>query len=360
MTSSKERTMPRNIELAVDLLYREMRERIELLPPGRQLPSYRSLLTTQHCSRQTLTKTLQRLERDGLIKTEKRRGMFATPDLRRRVHRILFLRVDWSCEHAEQISQALNREFSRRRNYHYTELRYPPEKIALFLEELEETVADLLILWLEDVSPERIMRLFQRNIPLIFFDCGIMLPQCAILDFQEEQIGMLAAKHLLDYGHREIALLITEPQGLTCRKRMNGFLDFLQVHQVRPHIINCGVRHGESSYGMAYDFFLRYLERNRIDFTAGFAMSDNSALGVIKAFRESGFRVPEDVSIVGSNGVAVGERSDPPLTTIIFDTAEAARELAAGVDEIFAGGEFGIRRIPPRLVRRGTVLKLIP
>ena len=71
--------MPRNIELAVDLLYREMRERIELLPPGRQLPSYRSLLTTQHCSRQTLTKTLQRLERDGLIKTEKRRGMFATP-----------------------------------------------------------------------------------------------------------------------------------------------------------------------------------------------------------------------------------------------------------------------------------------
>ncbi len=352
--------MPKDIEFSIDRLYREMRGRIELLPPERRLPSYRALLASHRCSRQTLTRTLQRLEEDGVIRTEKRRGMFATPDPRRRARRILFLRVDWCCEHAEQISGALDREFSRRRNYHYTELRYPPEKIAAFLEDLEETAADLLILWLEEVEPLRLLKLFQQNIPLVFFDCGIMLANCSIFDLEEEQIGMLAAKHLIDCGHREIALLITEPKGLTCRKRMNGFLDYLHVNGLKPHVIDCEIQHGESSSGMAHDFFLSYLERNRVDFTAGFAMSDDSALGVIKALQESGFRVPEDVSIVGGNGITIGERSDPPLTTVIFDPAEAARELAAGVDELFAGGSFGIRRIPPRLVSRGTVRNLTP
>ncbi len=351
--------MPRDIEPSIDSLYLEMRRQIEMLPHGRQLPSYRALLNSHRCSRQALTHALRRLADDGVIRTEERRGMFATPEPQQLTRRILFLRVDWSCEHAEQISEAIGREFARRRNYHYTELRYPPEKAEAFLEELEETAADILILWLEGGAPEQILRLFSRKINLIFFDCGILLPDSNILDLQEEQIGMLAAKHLIDCGHREIALLVTEPKGLTCRKRMNGFLDYLQVNDRKPHIIDCDVRHGNSSFGTAYDFFRYYLERNRVDFTAGFAMSDDSALGIIKALQESGFRVPEDISIVGGNGVTVGERSDPPLTTIIFDPAEAARTLAAGVDELFVGGSFGIRRIPPRLICRGTVRNLL-
>lgn len=286
--------------------------------------------------------------------------MFAYPDPRRQMRRILFLRVDWSCEHAEQISDALRREFARRSHYHYTELRYPPDKIAAFVEDLEETAADLLILWLEEVPPQQLLKLFTKTVPLIFFDCGIMLPECAILDLGEEQIGMLAAKHLLSCGHREIALLITEPKGLTCRKRINGFVDYLGVNAIKPHIIDCDVRHGDSSYGASYDYFCRYLERNHVDFTAGFTMSDDSALGVIKALQEADFNVPDDVSIIGGNGITVGERSNPPLTTIVFDPAEAARSLSAGVDEMFAGGSFGIRRIAPRLVSRGTVCRLTP
>lgn len=80
----------------------------------------------------------------------------------------------------------------------------------------------------------------------------------------------------------------------------------------------------------AYEAAKRLLLR-RPDLTAIFALSDVMALGAIRAFCDMGKRVPEDISVVGYDGVVSGQYSLPRLTTIKQDTKQLAEQ---GVDSL--------------------------
>ncbi len=348
--------MPKKIDMDVMRLYQEMRGEIELFPRGTRLPSFREQLVRRACSRQTLIRALSELERDGIIYREQRNGIFANRTMSGETHRIVLVRVDWNCEHAERFSVAFRREMKKRRKYSYTELRFPPRNNRDFWKKLEQITADLMVLWLENLPPEQMLKFCTMPCRTVFFDCGVMLDDIAIFDLQEELIGMMAARFLVKHGHRRIALLITEPQGLTCRKKVNGFLDYLHLEKIEPQIIDFQAHRGDATQSFVYDFLSDYLKRNRVDFSACFALSDSTLLGVVKALTEAGFKIPEQISVIGCQGEMAGEYSSPPLSTIIFDMERAAKMLAVGIDEVFAGGQFGIRRIAPVLIERQSVI----
>lgn len=73
----------------------------------------------------------------------------------------------------------------------------------------------------------------------------------------------------------------------------------------------------------AYAATGRLLDR-AADLTAIFAMSDVIALGVIRALRDRGYRVPEDISVMGYDGIPIGAFSTPRLATVRQDTARMA------------------------------------
>ena len=52
------------------------------------------------------------------------------------------------------------------------------------------------------------------------------------------------------------------------------------------------------------------------DLTAVFAMSDVTAIGAIRAAKDKGYRVPEDISVIGYDGIEMGQYMVPKLTTI--------------------------------------------
>jgi len=64
----------------------------------------------------------------------------------------------------------------------------------------------------------------------------------------------------------------------------------------------------------------RLLERNVV-FTAIFCVDDITAIGAMKALREAGLRVPEDVSLIGFDGIDLGQHVTPSLSTIRVDAA---------------------------------------
>ena len=80
--------------------------------------------------------------------------------------------------------------------------------------------------------------------------------------------------------------------------------------------------------GSAYNATLRLLERCP-DLTAIFAMSDVMAMGTVRALRDLGKRVPEDISVVGFDGISMARYSIPRLTTVRQDTQRLAER---GVD----------------------------
>ena len=101
-------------------------------------------------------------------------------------------------------------------------------------------------------------------------------------------------------------------------------------------------------YSMAegYAAALRLLDRNP-ELTAIFALSDVMAIGAIRALRDLGKRVPEDISVVGYDGISIARYSIPRLTTISQDTRQLAEQ---GVD------------IQPRIIERsrGAVHRVVP
>ena len=99
--------------------------------------------------------------------------------------------------------------------------------------------------------------------------------------------------------------------------------------------------------------FLNWL--HGVDFSACFASSDYSALGVMSACRECGLEVPDDISIIGSGNISSVSHSQPQLTTIADDLPGIARTFCEGLVELFNGGHFGIRTVSPYLVERQSV-----
>lgn len=86
-----------------------------------------------------------------------------------------------------------------------------------------------------------------------------------------------------------------------------------------------------------------------------FAANDAIALGVLEQLSRLGVSVPATMGVVGFDGLAAGEHSHPPLTTIEPDFAEAGRVLVAHVCHDEDDPREAARRVPVRLVERGSV-----
>ena len=135
-------------------------------------------------------------------------------------------------------------------------------------------------------------------------------------------------RFLAERGHRRIGILggnwacsqISFRRLKGCERTFARLgLPFSQDRQCEP----C-----RYSMGEAYDATLRLLRRCP-DLTAIFAMSDVMAIGTIRALRDLGKRVPEDISVVGFDGIPMAQYSIPRLTTVRQDTQRLAER---GVD----------------------------
>ena len=108
----------------------------------------------------------------------------------------------------------------------------------------------------------------------------------------------------------------------------------------------------------AYTAAERLLLR-RPDLTAVFALSDVMAIGAIRAFCDMGKRVPEDISVVGYDGIVTGQYSLPRLTTIRQDTKRLAEQGVEALLRGFVRGGHPIHELVPfQLVSGESVAKI--
>ncbi|KKB11956.1 LacI family transcriptional regulator [Devosia geojensis] len=126
----------------------------------------------------------------------------------------------------------------------------------------------------------------------------------------------LATDWLIRQGHRRI-LHMTWRGRATIRRRADGFADAFAENglpvedAVFCHAEGYEPRFGEKAIG-------EWLKANSGlgDVTAVFCAADNLALGVMRGLQVAGYRIPEDISVMGFDGVAPGEFTSPALTTV--------------------------------------------
>ncbi len=161
------------------------------------------------------------------------------------------------------------------------------------------------------------------------------------------------ADHLLDLGHRRIAVVSGSAENSDSEARLAGFRAALSGRGVDldPELIVSGDFREES--GRAAALALAKLENRP---TAIFAANDAMAIGCLSALRELGLSVPEDVALAGFDDVPIARYLSPPLTSVRVAIAEmgerAMARLLAGLEE--RGAEPLEETIPAVLVVRAS------
>ncbi len=161
--------------------------------------------------------------------------------------------------------------------------------------------------------------------------------------------GTLAARHLLSLGHARIGALVGDGGVANIRARMGGFTEALAAHGLAlAHTL-----HGSQNLtlGERAAELMHLPERP----TAIFATNDIVAVGAWRALLTHGFRIPEDVSLIGFDNIDMGRLLLPPLTTVAQDiSALGARAAELILHPTAPEAHARSVVIPPRLIQRGS------
>jgi DNA-binding LacI/PurR family transcriptional regulator len=180
-------------------------------------------------------------------------------------------------------------------------------------------------------------------------------PGLSSLVTDDREGGRTATDHLLTLGHRRVGFvgdLERDLFGFTSSERRHaGYVEALAAAGIDrdPDLERTGQHSQDNARGQAAALFALSDPP-----TAVFAASDTQALGVLQAARERGLRVPEDVSVVGYDDIAVAELV--ALTTVRQPLVESGMRAAAIVLEQVADPDRAAERIelPLELVVRGS------
>lgn len=146
-----------------------------------------------------------------------------------------------------------------------------------------------------------------------------------------------AMEALIELGHRRIVMIGGNREvSDTSRLRYEGCLQAMKKHGIDfdEKLDYQGTRY---SWQAGYDAAAKLIVSGR-KFTALFAAADVMAIGAIRALRDSGLRVPEDVSVMGFDGLALGAFLVPQLSTV----AQSAKRMALrGVEILIRNIEEG-------------------
>ncbi|MCA9961760.1 MAG: LacI family DNA-binding transcriptional regulator [Anaerolineales bacterium] len=145
------------------------------------------------------------------------------------------------------------------------------------------------------------------------------------VSLDDVQVGQTATAHLLRQGHRRIAL-VTGVLGENCAQdRKVGYEAALRAAglQIEPDLIVAGNWQARSGY----DALMHFAQSGSLP-DAIFAQNDQMAVGVLRAARELGIKVPSQLAVIGVDDIPLAAYFEPPLTTLRQDFARIGQEAA--------------------------------
>jgi LacI family transcriptional regulator len=177
----------------------------------------------------------------------------------------------------------------------------------------QQDVAGFLVLGTE-LSAEEVHAISSVQRPIVFLDtCHDFLP-FDFVDMNNMDSVFIAVSRLVQAGHRSIGMVTSPVNVVNFRIREEGFRKALAVLG-RP-VEEAMIFPVDSTFHGAYGEFSAFLASGRAMPEGLFCCNDIVCLGVLRALREAGRRVPDDISLIGFDNLPASAHSDPPLTTI--------------------------------------------
>ncbi|WP_027624034.1 LacI family DNA-binding transcriptional regulator [Clostridium lundense] len=142
------------------------------------------------------------------------------------------------------------------------------------------------------------------------------------IGIQDEKAAYEATEYLIKNGHKKILLIIGSYDDIGVGKlRIRGYRQALSNYRIcyDGELVTVG----DYGFERAYETTMEIL-KVRKDITAIFAISDIMAIGAAKAVVNSGYKIGEDISIMGFDGMDIGKYYNPSITTMYQPKAKMA------------------------------------
>ena len=211
-----------------------------------------------------------------------------------------------------------------------------------WVDELKRVGRAGVIMVTSRLSAEQHKRLDQAALPLVLIDhINPVDPPLFSVGVSNWQAGLTAVQHLLELGHRRIAML----RGYECLvddARYHGYMAALSSCDVevdRDLVARADFRFEPAVH--AADKILRLPDPP----TAVFAANDLEALGVIEAARQNGLSVPRDISVVGFDDSLYARASTPRLTTLQQPFVQMGEVAYRILSDLIEGREMASARV---------------
>ena len=207
---------------------------------------------------------------------------------------------------------------------------------------------------------------FLKDFDKIQIPCVLVSNDASGLPFQnlssvctdDRQAACCAMNSLIALGHRKFVIVGGDREiSDTGRLRYEGCIQAFQSHGIEfdEELDYRGVRF---SYQEGYDATQQLIASGR-SFTALFAEADVIAIGAIRALHNNGLRVPQDVSVMGFDGLPLGSFMVPQLSTVAQSAqAMAQRSVSILIDRIENGGSPSYEFVPYSLYQRESTRRI--
>jgi DNA-binding LacI/PurR family transcriptional regulator len=204
-----------------------------------------------------------------------------------------------------------------------------------YLDQIAGTLSDGVLIMNANLHMDDLRQAQQRGMPVVL--CMWEKPHappglpCIAVDFY--LAGALAARHLVELGHRHIGTIVGGGDSPVHAERHRGFVE--ELARLGHADAALAPLHVDDTIEGGYDAAARLLvEQPAI--TALFATNDLPALGALHAAADLGLQVPHDLSVIGITDIDLARQTRPALTTVAVPTAEAAAMAVALLLELVA------------------------
>ncbi|MGE5273926.1 MAG: LacI family DNA-binding transcriptional regulator [Verrucomicrobiota bacterium] len=176
-------------------------------------------------------------------------------------------------------------------------------------------------------------RLLGQGARIVFVNGAVETLEVPHIGVDERAAGQIATQHLLDLGHTRIGFVAGPDRFRPTREKARGREVALEAAGISPNGLVAHAEFGVDGGRAAMESLLDEADPP----TGVICSSDLMAIGALREATARGLRVPDDVSIVGFDGIEAAGWTDPPLTTIEQPILDIARTAVTTLRTLIGG-----------------------
>jgi LacI family repressor for deo operon, udp, cdd, tsx, nupC, and nupG len=200
------------------------------------------------------------------------------------------------------------------------------DRVYEYFERLPQRQVDGMILLVGELD-RRVTEEVARQYPIVLASEYLEGSDIPTVSIDNISSARKATEHLISLGHSRIAHISGPLKFTQSLDRLKGFSQAMDRHELQlEHVL---IQEGDFSFSSGYNLMKKLLALESPP-TAVFAAGDAMAIGAIKAAKEYGLCVPEDLAVVGFDGLFISSIYEPALTTIqqpVYEIGQRAMEL---------------------------------